>query len=119
MIPTTLIHAAYRRALRTGRIWRLKPLERAILTLTIKTLKTIKSRILLETLGKILEKICPSPRLLLKLRALEVGLEILKRKAEQAAKLGHRKAWGWLLDLETAFYMGISYMNTPPIYRPP
>ena len=113
-LPGTAVHAAYKRLLRTGKIWKLHPLERALLKLTTK-LKQVRSKALLEALEKILGK--ASPRTLLKLKALKAGLEILRRKTEQAARLGYTGARKWLLDLETALYLGISHMNTPPIYR--
>jgi len=110
-----LIHAAYKRALRTGKYWKLPPEERIILKLSARILSRIKSQVLKEILLKIIEKICP--KLARKIKALEIGFELLKKRVEQALMLGYNQAVEWLKDWNYAFYLGISYLNTPPVYR--
>jgi len=117
-LPTVtpeLVSTVYRRALRTGKYWKLRPEERAVLRLSTRILSRIKSQVLREILLKIIEKI--SPKLARKIRALEIGFEILKRRVEQALMLGYSRAKEWLKDLGYAFYLGISYLNTPLIYQ--
>ena len=53
-----LVSAAYRRALRFGAFWRLRPKERALLILS-RRLKAIKSPALREALLKIISKVWP------------------------------------------------------------
>jgi len=119
MQPHTLtpeiISATYKRALRTGKYWKLRPEERVILRLSARILSKIKSKTLKEILLKIIEKI--SPKLARKIKAIEIGFEILKKRVEQALMLGYTKAKEWLKDTNYAFYLGISYLNTPPIYK--
>jgi len=117
-LPTVtleLVSMVYRRALRTGKYWRLRPEERAVLRLSTCILSRIKSRVLKEVLLKIIEKI--SPKLARKIRAFEIGFEILKRRVDHALMLGHSRAIEWLKDLNYAFYLGISYLNTPLAYK--
>jgi len=64
---------------------------------------------------KIFEKI--NPKLTLKMKALMIGLGIAKRRVEQALMIGYEKASSWLKDLNYILYLGLSYMNTPLIYR--
>ena len=110
-----LLSSLYKRALRTGKYWKLRPEERAVLKLSARILSRIKSQTLKEILLKIIEKI--SPKLAKKIKAIEIGFEILKKRVEQALMLGYTKATKWLKDTNYAFYLGISYLNTPPIYK--
>ena len=48
---------------------------------------------------------------------MSIGLSILRRRVEQAIKLGYEKAIEWLDDIDLAVYLGISYLNTSLIYQ--
>mgnify|MGYP000103039490 CR=1 FL=1 len=110
----TLIKAK-RIALRSGKWFKLSPIERLLITLSIKTLKKIRSRILKSIILKILEKI--SPNFVFKLKVIQIGLEIVKKRIEQATMLGYRRVEELATDINYIMYLGHSYMNTPSIYR--
>jgi len=100
-------------ALRTGKFFKLHPDERAILTISARIVSLVKSQTLREVLLKIFDKI--SSKLTLKIRAFMIGLEIIKRRVEQALALGYVKAKSWLKDVNYILYLGFSHLNTPPI----
>jgi len=114
-ITRRTILKAYRMAIRTGRLFRLHPDEKAILIISAKAINLVKSKTLKEILLKIFEKI--NPKLTLKMKALMIGLEIAKRRVEQALIIGYERASSWLRDLNYILYLGLSYMSTPLIYR--
>ena len=111
-----LVSAAYRRALRFGTFWRLRPEERAVLILA-RRLRAIKSPVLREVLVKILEKVWPSRAMAL--RALEAGLRVLRRKIQLALKIGAVHVAHTLAEagLHLIKQLGYSHLNTPPYYR--
>jgi len=110
-----LLSSLYKRALRTGKYWKLRPEERIILKLSARILTQIKSQTLKEILLKITEKI--SPHLAYKIKAFEIGLSIAKKRVEQALMLGYNRAREWLKDWKYIFYLGITYLNTLAFYK--
>jgi len=115
-ITPSLVSAAYKRSLRLGVFWRLKPEERAILLLARK-LKAIKSPTLREAILKILEKVWPSKATIIK--AYEEGLRLLARKIQLALAIGATHIAETLkkASLDTIKILGIQYLNTPLLYR--
>jgi len=113
-ITPSLIDSVYRRALRNRTYFKLHPDERAILYLS-RRLSRISSPTLKEILLRIFEKI--ESYIVSRYRVLSIGLSILRRRVEQAIRLGYEKAIEWLDDVDLAVYLGISYLNTSPIYR--
>jgi len=115
-ISPQLVSAAYKRSLRYGAYWRLRPEERALLLLA-RRLKAIKSPVLREAILKILEKVWPSKAKIIK--AYEEGLRLLARKIQLALAIGAvqiaetlRKAGPEMIKT-----LGLQYLNTPPLYR--
>ena len=113
-ITPSLVDSVYRRALRNRTYFKLHPDERAILYLA-RRLPKIRNRTLKSILLRIFEKI--ESYIISRYRVLSIGLSILRRRVEQAIKLGYEKAIEWLDDIDLAVYLGISYLNTSPIYR--
>jgi soluble cytochrome b562 len=115
-ITPSLVFAAYKRALRYGAYWRLRPEERAILLLA-RSLRAIKSLALREAILKILEKVWPSKATMIK--AYEEGLKILARKIQLALAIGATHIAEALkkASMETIKTLGIQYINTPLFYR--
>ena len=113
-ISPSLIDSVYRRSLRNRTYFKLHPDEKAILYLA-RRLPRISSLTLKSILLKIFEKI--ESYVVSRYRVLSIGLSILRRRVEQAVKLGYEKAVEWLDDIDMAIYLGISYLNTSPIYR--
>ena len=114
-ITQSHIRNALRIALRTGKYFKLHPTERAILLLASRIVVRVRSQTLRDILLKIFEKI--SDKLTLKIKAYLIGLEIAHRRVEQALALGYRRALEWLRDLNYILYLGLSYLNTPPLYQ--
>jgi len=113
-ITPSLVDSVYRRSLRNRTYFKLHPDERAILYLA-RRLPRINSLTLKSILLKIFEKI--ESYVVSRYKVLSIGLSILRRRVEQAVKLGYEKAVEWLDDIDLAVYLGISYLNTSPIYR--
>ena len=113
-ITPSLVDSVYRRALRNRTYFKLHPDEKAILYLA-RRLPKIRNRTLKSILLKIFEKV--ESYIVSRYRVLSIGLSILRKRAEQAIKLGYEKALEWLDDIDLAIYLGISYLNTSPIYR--
>ena len=115
-ITPSLVSAAYKRSLRYGAFWRLRPEERAILLLA-RRLRAIKSPALREAILKILEKVWPSKATMIK--AYEEGLKLLARKIQLALTIGATHIAEALkkASLETIKTLGIQYINTPLFYR--
>ena len=113
-ITPSLVESVYRRALRSRTYFKLHPDEKAILYLA-RRLPKIRNRTLKSILLKIFEKV--ESYIVSRYRVLSIGLSILRKRAEQAIKLGYEKALEWLDDIDLAIYLGISYLNTSPIYR--
>ena len=80
-----------------------------------RRLSRISSPTLKKVLLRIFEKI--ESYIVSRYRVLSIGLSILRRRVEQAIKLGYEKAVEWLDDIDMAIYLGISYLNTSSIYQ--
>ena len=114
-ISPQLVSAAYKRSLRFGTFWRLRPEERAILLLA-RRLKAIKSPTLREAILRILEKVWPSKATMIK--AYEEGLKLLAKKIQLALAIGATHIAEALkkASLDTIKTLGIQYLNTPLFY---
>jgi hypothetical protein len=115
-ISPQLVSAAYKRSLRFGVFWRLRPEERAILFLA-RRLRAIKSPTLREAILRIFEKVWPSKATMIK--AYEEGLKLLARKIQLALAIGAIQVVEALRKAgqETIKVLGIQYLNTPLFYR--
>jgi len=116
-VTPELVRAAYRRALRYGTYWRLRPEERAVLFFA-RFIKLIRSPALRRVLYRILERVWPEKAR--RFLALHVGLRALRRRAELAARIGYRKlkeVLSRLRDLEYVLQVGYAVLNTPSFYR--
>jgi len=119
-VTPRLVRAALTKARRSGIYWRLEPAERALLVLASR-LRRIRSPLLREALLAVLQRVWPQKALVI--RAYELGLKLISRKAQLALRLGMRSAAEGLLslarDARLVILAGLSYLNTPPFYRPP
>ena len=113
-VTPSLVDSVYRRSLRNRTYFKLHPDEKAILYLA-RRLPRINSLTLKSILLKIFEKI--ESYIVFRYRVLSIGLSILRRKVEQAIRLGYERAIEWLDDIDLAIYLGVSYLNTSPICR--
>jgi hypothetical protein len=115
-VTPELVSAAYKRALRFGAFWRLRPEERAVLILA-RRLRAIRSPVLREVILRILEKVWPSKAM--SIRAAEEGLRLLARKIQLALKIGAQHVAQTLMRASPLLIkqLGYSYLNTPPFYR--
>jgi len=115
-IDGSVVRAAYRRALRTGKYWRLSPEERLLLKLSSK-LTRVRSPALIQVLLKIICRVLPS--LARRLQALSLGLRVLEERVRQALQLGYHHALEWLKDIKLAMQIGFSLLNVSKAYWPP
>ncbi|MDI9619957.1 MAG: hypothetical protein QFX33_04010 [Candidatus Nezhaarchaeota archaeon] len=108
-----------RLALRRGLWFKvLNQFERAAVELTIMTLERVRSfslrRVLTCIASKVLEAVKARS---IKAKALEVGRSLAERVAQLAFRLGNRRALAWARDPGFIMYLGISWLNTSPIFR--
>ena len=109
------LYTAIKTAYRKGVWFKLDPPKRLILELAARTLKIIKSSILIQLFNELLDLIHPMRKLIRE--AWEIGYKIMKKRVEQALTLGNKKAVNWLKDKKLILAYGLSYLNTPPFYR--
>lgn len=105
-----------KRAIRTGKWFRLDKFKQAALELAIKTLKYVKSQILINLILEIIKFIDHQKYFLIE--AYNIGLEIVKNRVKQAKQIGYHKADKWLKDKEYILQVGIGILNIPLYYRP-
>ena len=115
-ITPSMVSAAYKRALRYGTYWRLRPEERTILLLA-RRLRAIKSPTLRQILLGILEKVWKP--IAISIKIYEEGLKVLDRKIKLAIAIGAVEIAEMLkkANTETIRMLGIQYLNTPLFYR--
>ena len=116
MFSLTSLREVKIRALRNKVWFKLSLEERSIIDLTLKSVRKVKSRILSNVLMNIVFKIIE----MIRDKTLEIykyGLIIAKRYASYVLKWGNREAKKWIEDEAYIFHLGISYINTPPIYK--
>ena len=114
-ISRDILIKAKKIGLRNGKWFRLHPVERLLINLAIKTLTRIKSQTLKNIILRILKKI--SQNLVLKFKIFQIGLEIVRKRINQALKFGNKKAKDWIKDTNYIMYLGYSQINTLAIYR--
>ena len=104
-----------RKALRTGKWFKIPKLKRAALEAAIKAVQTIRSPTLLQIIEEIIALADPPKHKLI--QAYRLGLKILQTRARQALQLGWR-APTRLRDKKYIIQVGLSALNLPPLYRP-
>ncbi|MEM1914615.1 MAG: hypothetical protein QXG90_03100 [Candidatus Nezhaarchaeales archaeon] len=113
------LEALKRRALRLGAWFKLDVLGRAVVDLTIRVVDKVKSprlaQLILKIAGKLKQMIKPS----FKEMAFVIGSRLADRISRLAQALGVKNASSWARDPNFIFYLGASWLNTSPIYRPP
>jgi len=104
-----------RRALRLKVWFKLEKLERSILELSLKCIKTIvKNKVLISILQKILNKINNHT---FKAKARKIGYELALKQVKAAIQSGCKRAQEWLNDEGYITYLGVQYLNTPSAYQ--
>jgi len=103
-------------ALRRGVWFRLHRSERVLINLIIISLKYVRSRVLINILVRIVDKISPTAAYMYK--AYQIGIKIVKLRVKYAKQIGYKYGIKLLNDINYIIYLGIWYLNTSPIYRP-
>jgi hypothetical protein len=106
-----------RRALRSKAWFRLDRLERAVVELTIKVVDRVKSSTLAGIILGIVDKLRQWMKPSLKEVALSIGRPLAERAARIAEAWGNHEARKWLKDLGFIIYLGVSWLNTPKVFR--
>lgn len=101
------------RALRS-RIWfkALSRVERAVVDLTIKCVKNVRSSVLAETISTILDKILHTLEENFVTRAETVGQEIAEKLSAVAKSWGNKACSTWKCDKRFIRFLGVNALNT-------
>jgi hypothetical protein len=98
----------------------LSALERAVVDLTIKVVERVRSSTLRSVLKSIASKVMKVLEARsFKERAVAIGRVLLERLVRIAEKLGCKRAKEWARDPGFVMYLGVSWLNTSPVFRCP
>jgi len=98
----------------------LSAVERAIVDLTIKVVERVRSSTLRSVLKSIASKVVEVLKArAFKERAVAIGRVLLERLVRIAEKLGCKGAGEWARDPGFVMCLGISWLNTSPVFRCP
>jgi hypothetical protein len=98
----------------------LSAVERAIVDLTIRVVERVRSSVLKGVLKAIASKIVEALKAKsFRERAIVIGRALAERLVRIAERLGNKRAREWAEDPSFVMYLGVSWLNTPPIFRSP
>jgi hypothetical protein len=98
----------------------LSTVERAIVDLTIRVVERVRSSVLKGVLKAIASKIVETLKAKsFRERAIVIGRALAERLVRIAERLGNKRAREWAEDPSFVMYLGVSWLNTPPIFRSP
>jgi predicted AAA+ superfamily ATPase len=98
----------------------LNALERAVVDLTIKVVERVRSSTLRSVLKSIASKVMEVLKArAFKERAVAIGRVLVERLVRIAEKLGCKGAGEWARDPGFVMYLGVSWLNTSPVFRCP
>jgi hypothetical protein len=108
-------------AVRRGLWFRvLSALERAVVDLTLKVVERVRSSVLRGILKSIASKVVEALKSRsFKERAMAIGRALAERLARIAERLENKRAREWAEDPNFVMYLGVSWLNTPPVFRCP
>lgn len=86
--------------------------ERAIIDLTIKCVKTVRSPTLARTITRIVSKIAQVLEKGFLQKAQEVGGDLAKNLSSVASRWGHKNAPEWKDDRKFIKFLGVMLLNT-------
>jgi hypothetical protein len=96
----------------------LSTVERAIVDLTIRVVERVRSSVLKGVLKAIASKIVEALKAKsFRERAIVIGRALAKRLVRIAERLGNKRAREWAEDPSFVMYLGVSWLNTPPMFR--
>jgi len=96
----------------------LSAVERAVVDLTLKVVERVRSSVLKEVLKSIASKVVEALKSRsFKERAMAIGRALAERLVRVAERLGNKRAREWAEDLGFVMYLGVSWLNTPPMFR--
>jgi hypothetical protein len=96
----------------------LSALERAVVDLTLKVVERVRSSVLKEALKSIASKVVEALKSRsFKERAMAIGRALAERLVRIAERLGNKRAREWAEDPSFVMYLGVSWLNTPPMFR--
>jgi ATP-dependent RNA circularization protein (DNA/RNA ligase family) len=96
----------------------LSALERATVDLTIRVVEKVRSPTLKSVLRSIAFKVIEALKSRsFKERAVAIGQALVERLVRVAERFGCKRAEEWTRDLGFIMYLGVSWLNTPPVFR--
>jgi hypothetical protein len=96
----------------------LSTMERAIVDLTIRVVERVRSSVLKGALKAIASKIVEALKAKsFRERAIVIGRALAERLVRIAERLGNKRAREWAENPSFVVYLGVSWLNTPPMFR--
>jgi hypothetical protein len=96
----------------------LSAVERAVVDLTLKVVERVRSSVLKEALKSIASKVVEALKSRsFKERAMAIGRALAERLVRVAERLGNKRAREWAEDPRFVMYLGVSWLNTPSMFR--
>jgi hypothetical protein len=96
----------------------LSTMERAIVDLTIRVVERVRSSVLKGALKAIASKIVEALKAKsFRERAIVIGRALAERLVRIAERLGNKRAREWAENPSFVMYLGVSWLNTPPMFR--
>jgi len=96
----------------------LSTVERAIVDLTIRVVERVRSSVLKGVLKAIASKIVEALKAKsFRERAIVIGRALAERLVRIAERFGNKRAREWAEDPSFVMYLGVSWLNTPPMFR--
>ena len=96
----------------------LSAVERAVVDLTLKVVERVRSSVLKEALKSIASKVVEALKSRsFKERAMAIGRVLAERLVRIAERLGNKRAREWAEDPGFVMYLGVSWLNTPSMFR--
>jgi hypothetical protein len=96
----------------------LSAVERAVVDLTLKVVERVRSSVLKEALKSIASKVVEALKSRsFKERAMAIGRALAERLVRIAERLGNKRAREWAEDPSFVMYLGVSWLNTPSMFR--
>ena len=98
------------------RVWfsALSRLERALMSLTIRCVKSVRSPVLALQIGRVVCKILKALKSGFSRRVEEVGYGVAERICQIAVEWGYKQASDWKYDMGFVRFLGTNAINSTP-----
>ena len=117
-LGTSSLTVIKRKAVRRG-VWfrTLTRSERGIVDLTVRIVKTIRSRLLMNVIERIVTKLQNAMESTVVRLMREVGQPLARKLSMIAQNWGNKQAHLWVADASFVRYITITHINTPASFQ--